>query len=82
MNKNIDDLPPEIGAKLMTFLRETNSGFEVADMAGLLNFVAEYGERHPVIQDLVKINRLGTFQKNGRSATRNKVDQDDDWRSG
>lgn len=55
MNAHKDELPPEIGAKLMTFLRETNGEFQVADMQGLLNFVAEYGQRHPVLLELVKI---------------------------
>lgn len=56
MSRHKDDLPPEIGAKLMTFLRETNGQFEVADMLGLVNFVLEHGDRHPALWDLLKIN--------------------------
>lgn len=56
MNDNIDDLPPGIGAKLMTFLRETNGGYEVADMEGLVKFIAQHCERHPVLMSLLKID--------------------------
>ena len=56
MDEDKDELPSEIGAKLMTFLRESNGEFEVADMEGLVKFVVEHGERHPVLRDLFRIN--------------------------
>src|SRR5438034_75468 len=55
MDRN--DLPPELGAKLLTFLRETETGgFEVVDMPGLCGFIVEYGEQYPSLLDLVKPN--------------------------
>jgi hypothetical protein len=56
MKRHQGQLPPEIAAKLMTFLREENGEFQVADIQGLLNFVAEYGERHPALLELFKLN--------------------------
>lgn len=57
MNEHQDDLPPDLRAKLMTFFRETNGEFEVADVRGLLNFVVENGQRHPVLLGLVNIDK-------------------------
>lgn len=68
MSKNLKDLPPEISAKLMSFLREANGTFEVADREGLFNFVAEYAERYPALLALVKINQealVEHFEKTG-----------------
>jgi len=56
MKEYRDEPPPEIGAKLMTFLREANGGFQVADMRGLVKFVAEYGDRHPALLSLLDVN--------------------------
>jgi len=56
MDQDWHDLPPEIGAKLMTFLRETNGAFEVTDKEGLVKFVVEYGKQHPVLMTLVQID--------------------------
>jgi hypothetical protein len=66
--KSGDDLPPEIGAQLLTFLREVNGQFEVADKEGLVKFVAEYGERYPPLLDLFSINKeaaLEHFKRTG-----------------
>ena len=53
MNKyRDDDLPETIGVKLMTFLRETNGEYEVMGMPGFVEFVAEYGDRYPVLRGL------------------------------
>lgn len=62
MKRHRTDLPPEIGAKLMTFLREENGKFEVADLQGLLSFVAEYGDRHPALLELFKLNEEAVVQ--------------------
>lgn len=56
MAQDWNDLPPEIGAKLMTFLRETNGAFEVADMEGLVKLIAEHGNEHPLLTTLLKID--------------------------
>ena len=56
MAQDWSDLPPEISAKLMACLRETNGEFEVADMEGLVKLVAEYGKEHPVLTSLLKID--------------------------
>ena len=56
MSENWDDLPPEIGAKLMGCLRETDGQFEVADKEALLKLVAEHGEQYPVLLGLFKID--------------------------
>ena len=56
MNGNLPDLPSELGAKFLSFLREANGEFEVADMRGLLNFVAEYGQQYPALLNLFEIN--------------------------
>ena len=68
-----DEFPTEIGARLMTFLRETNGEFEVADMLGFLNFVAEYGERHPVLRGFVKINEEAVVEHFKRSRKREQA---------
>lgn len=68
MNAHRDELPPEIGAKLMTFLRETNGQFEVADMQGFLEFIVEFGEQHPMLLDLIKVNKeavVDHFERTG-----------------
>jgi hypothetical protein len=68
MSEHLKDLPPEIGTKLMAFLRETNGKFEVADREGFLNFVTEYGQQYPVLLGLVKINQealVEHFEKTG-----------------
>jgi hypothetical protein len=56
MTKFQDELPPEIGAKLLTFLREEDGEFHVADMQGLVQFIVEYGDRYPTLLNLVKVN--------------------------
>ena len=68
MDGQKDNLPPEIGAKLMKFLRETNGQFEVADMQGLLNFVVEYGEQYPGLLNLFDVNHeaiVENFKRTG-----------------
>lgn len=63
-------LPPEIHAKLMTFLREENDEVQVADPQGLVNFVAEYGDRHPALRELVQLNEeavLEHFKRTGEA---------------
>ena len=56
MSAGQDALPPEIYAKLMTFCREENGEFRITDKEGLLRFIAEFGEQHPSLLSLVKVN--------------------------
>lgn len=63
MTEDDNKLPPEIGAKLMTFLREENGEFRVADVQGLLRFVAEYGQRHPALLDLFRLNEEAVVEQ-------------------
>ena len=55
--KDHDELPPELRAQFLTFMREVDGEFEVADKEGLVKFVAEYGERYPVLLSLFSIDK-------------------------
>ena len=58
MSDKIEDLPPEIAAKMMTFLREKDGGgYDLVDKLGLLNFVVEHGEQYPALFSLFKVDR-------------------------
>lgn len=63
MKRHRSELPPEIGAKLRAFLHEENGELQVADIQGLLKFVAEYGERHPALLDLFKLNEEAVVEQ-------------------
>ena len=63
MNGHENELPPEISAKLLTFLREENGEFQVADMQGLLKFVAEYGQRHPALLNLFNVDNEAVVER-------------------
>jgi hypothetical protein len=56
MSGDLADLPPELGAKFLSFLREVNGEFEVADTQGLLLFVVEHGEQYPALFNMFEIN--------------------------
>jgi len=56
MNEHPADLPPELGAQFLSFLREVNGEFEVSDMQGLLLFVVEHGEQYPALFNLFEID--------------------------
>jgi len=56
MNGHLTDLPPELGAKFLSFLREVNGEYKVADMVGLVKFVAEHGLQYPDLFNLFEIN--------------------------
>ena len=68
MDEQLTDLPPELRAKLLTFLRESNGEFEVVDMQGLVQFISEHAEQHPVLLRLVQVNEdviLEHFKQTG-----------------
>jgi hypothetical protein len=52
----LNGLPRELLDGLMAFLTETDGRIEVADMGGLLRFVAEHGESYPALLDLIEVN--------------------------
>jgi hypothetical protein len=56
MNPDVTDLPPELGAEFLSFLREVNDQFEVADTRGLVSFIVEHAEQYPFLLDLIEIN--------------------------
>jgi len=63
-----DELPPELGAQFLTFLREVNGQFEVVDKEGLVKFVAEHGKEYPVLLSLFSIDKEAVvehFKKTG-----------------
>jgi hypothetical protein len=53
---DVTDLPPELGAEFLSFLREVNDHFEVADTRGLVSFIVEHAEQYPFLLDLIEIN--------------------------
>lgn len=63
------NLPQELAAQLMTFLRETTEDdYEVIDMGGLVNFVVAHGAEYPFLYGLVKVNEAAVaeqFEKTG-----------------
>lgn len=56
MNADVIDLPPELGAEFLSFLREADDQFEVADAQGLLSFIAAHAKQYPFLLDLLEIN--------------------------
>jgi hypothetical protein len=56
MNSDVADLPPELGAEFLSFLREVNDQFEVADTQGLLSFIVAHAEQYPSLLDLFEVN--------------------------
>lgn len=66
--KSHDELPPEIGTQFLSYLREVDGVFQIADKEGLLKFVVEHGERYPVLLSLFSIDKEATvehFKKTG-----------------
>jgi len=56
MNSDVADLPPELGAEFLSFLREVNDQFEVVDTRGLLSFILNHVEQYPALLNLIEIN--------------------------
>jgi hypothetical protein len=56
MDEKLPDLPPELGAKFLSFLHEVNGEFEVTDKKGLLSFIIDNGEQYPVLFNLLEID--------------------------
>jgi hypothetical protein len=56
MNSDIADLSPELQAEFLSFLREVDDQFEVADMQGLVGFIAKHIEQYPALFNLIEIN--------------------------
>ena len=68
MNANLPDLPPELGDKFLSFLREVNGQFEVADMRGLCRFILEHGEQYPALFNFIELNEevvVENFKRSG-----------------
>lgn len=71
-----DELPPELGKRLLSFLREVNGEFELVDKEGLVKFVAEHGKAHPVLLTLFKIDEeaaIEHFKKTGEVLPEMKI---------
>jgi hypothetical protein len=56
MNNRLDDLPPEIGERILSFMREVDGNFEVSDKRGLIEFIADNLEKYPALAQLVQLN--------------------------
>ena len=56
MSLDVADLPPELGAEFLNFLREVDENYEVADAQGLLSFIVEHAKQYPYLLDLFEIN--------------------------
>src|SRR3989442_1698149 len=56
MNSDVADLPPELGAEFLSFLREVDDQFEVVDTRGLLSFILNHVEQYPALLNLIEIN--------------------------
>ena len=68
-NADVADLPPELRTEFLSFLREVNGEFEVADTRGLLMFIAEHGEQYPALFNLLEINEgavIEHFERTGQ----------------
>lgn len=61
-NTDVADLPPELRTEFLSFLREVNGEFEVADTRGLLMFIAEHGQQYPALFKLLEINEEAVIQ--------------------
>jgi hypothetical protein len=62
------ELPPELQAKFLSFLREVNGHFELADKMGLIKFVVEHGKRYPALLKLFTVNKDAVMDHFKRTA--------------
>ncbi len=69
MNTNVTDLPSELVAELLRFLREVNGEITVADTQGLLRFIVEHGVQYPVLFNLLEVNRGAIVEHFERTGT-------------
>jgi hypothetical protein len=67
MSKGLKDLPPDLKEKLLTFLREVDGEFEVADMKGLVGFIVENGTKYPALYGLLNINKEEVVDHSNRT---------------
>jgi hypothetical protein len=51
-----DDLPPEILAKFMSYLGKVEGEIRVTDPEGFMDFVFEYRDRYPVLQEFLTVD--------------------------
>src|SRR5688572_24355440 len=56
MNSVVADLPPDLQAEFLSFLREVDDQVEVADMQGLVGFIAKHVKQYPALFNLIEIN--------------------------
>lgn len=57
MSGRIEDLPPEVREKLLSYCRVEDEQVRVVDLDGLLRYIVEQGGQYPVLHSLVKIDK-------------------------
>lgn len=63
-----EDLPDDLRAEFLSFLKEVNGEWEVADMMGLVGFIATHHKQYPDLLKLVRLNEewaIKHFQETG-----------------
>lgn len=61
-NADVADLPPELRTEFLSFLRQVNGEFEVADTRGLLMFIVEHGKEYPAMYNLFDVNEEAVIE--------------------
>ena len=56
MTDSYDDLPPDVAARFMEFVRHVDGEYQVHDLQGLVNFIAEHAEEYPQLLNLVQLD--------------------------
>src|SRR5437899_426234 len=56
MSDRLDDLPPEVHERIMSFFREVDGSLEVSDKLGLIAFIADNLDTYPALGQLVQLN--------------------------
>lgn len=62
------DLPEDLRGQFLSFLREVDGQFEVADKEGLVRFIAEHASKHPALLSLMQVDKEAAvehFKKTG-----------------
>lgn len=68
MSDDLSNLPDDLKAQFLGFLRETDGRFEVSDFEGLVKFIALHHSKYPALLDLISINESAVvdhFERTG-----------------
>jgi len=58
----LDDLPEDLARQLMSFLTESDGELQIADMPGLITFIARHSDRYPPLLSLINVNGDAVIQ--------------------